>query len=222
MARKRKYHLPLRRVSLQKFRVCQDTPFYGKWMFISYTQKPIIWTTTFWYGTFFNTSMAVVFKLQILTKTKGDKIICSLKCIYDVTVHRGQQHANNRVRTLHQGRQRRVSQNEKIENAYICDSRNRRGQQSQSAQQFVYPWCTLLLALKPLVLVPTFSTNKMTLPSSTNTLRVCEITNWISYYRASLSFLQCMVEVVIQQSIVCITTFCQDAYSFLLLLLSIY
>ena len=111
-----------------------------------------------------------------------------------------------------------VNQNETIENAYICDSRNRRGQKSHSAQQFVYPWCTSLQALKPLVLVPTFSTNKMSLPSSNNTSRVCEFTNWISYYRASLSFLQCLVEVVIQQSIVCITTFCQDAYSFLLLL----
>jgi len=44
----------------------------------------------------FNTLMAVVFKLEILTKTKVDKIICSLKCIYDLTAHRGQQHANSR------------------------------------------------------------------------------------------------------------------------------
>jgi len=128
----------------------------------------------------------------------------------------------SKVRTVHRGRQWRVNKNETIENAHICDSRNRRGQQSQSAQQFVYPCCASLQAFKPLVLVPTFSTNKMSLPSRNNALRVCEITNWISYYTASLSFLQCMVEVVIQQSIVCITTFCQDAYSFLLLLLSVY
>ena len=40
--------------------------------------------------------MAVVFKWQILTKTKEYEIFCSLKCTHDLIAHRGQQHANNR------------------------------------------------------------------------------------------------------------------------------
>jgi hypothetical protein len=151
---------------------------------------------------------------------KGMKLIVVLNASMTYRAPRpaAYSYKQSKERTVHRGRQWRVKQNETMVSVYTCESSNINSQQSNTAQQFVYPWCTPLQPLKPLVLVPTFSTNKMPLSSSNNTLRVCEITNWISYYRTSLSFSQCMVRVVIQQSIVCITTFCQGAYSFLLLL----
>jgi hypothetical protein len=107
-------------------------------------------------------------------RRKGMKLFVVLNASMTLTRTEGSSMQTTKVRTVHRWRQWSVNQNETTENAYMCDSRNRRGRKSHSAQQFVYPWCTPLQALKTLLLVPTFSTNKTSLPSSNNTWRVCE------------------------------------------------